>query len=226
MEAKIEMSDLGLLSYYLGLEVKQSRTGMTAARWMPQITGKSLCLRYLTHARPDLAYSVGYVSRYMQNPKLSHYQAVKYILRYVKGRMDLGIHYRRNGRNGSNCYLGLVTVAERTRVPCDYDQDDGKGTTGVVFYFDDGPIAWISQKQSTVALSSCEAEFMAANLAAFTFDTGSSGVLCQFHSAGMTHFFPYSPRQASNDTLDDRVKRRALSAIYCSGLADDPLAYF
>ncbi|KAD6453332.1 hypothetical protein E3N88_08037 [Mikania micrantha] len=60
----------------------------------------------------------------------------------------------------------------------------------------------------------------------FTFDTGSSGVLCQFHSAGMTHFFPYSPRQASNDTLDDRVKRCALSAIYCSGLADDPLAYF
>ncbi|KAD6453329.1 hypothetical protein E3N88_08034 [Mikania micrantha] len=70
-----------------------------------------ICLRYLTHARPDLAYSVGYVSRYMQNPKLSHYQAVKYILRYVRGRMDLGIHYR---RNGSNLLLGLVTVAERT----------------------------------------------------------------------------------------------------------------
>lgn len=42
------------------------------------------------------------------------------------------------------------------------DEDDGKSTTGHVFYFDECPITWCSQKQETVALSSCEAEFMAA----------------------------------------------------------------
>ncbi|KAD6796495.1 hypothetical protein E3N88_07391 [Mikania micrantha] len=46
------------------------------------------------------------------------------------------------------------------------DQDDGKGTTGVVFYFNEMPITWSSQKQQTVAQSSCEAEFMAATAAA------------------------------------------------------------
>ncbi|KAD1501665.1 hypothetical protein E3N88_42715 [Mikania micrantha] len=115
------------------------------------------CLRYLTHTRPDLAYSVGYVSRYMQSPRASHYQAVKYILRYIKGTTDLGIHYK---KGGSNMLLGFSDSSFAV------DLDDGKGTTGVVFYFNDGPVAWISQKQSTVALSSCEAEFMAANSAA------------------------------------------------------------
>ncbi|KAD0040246.1 hypothetical protein E3N88_44886 [Mikania micrantha] len=115
------------------------------------------CLRYLTHTRPDLAYSVGYVSRYMQSPRASHYQAVKYILRYIKGTTDLGIHYK---KGGSNMLLGFSDSSFAV------DLDDGKGTTGVVFYFNDGPVAWISQKQSTVALSSCEAELMAANSAA------------------------------------------------------------
>lgn len=115
------------------------------------------CLRYLTHTRPDLAYSVGYASRYMQAPQNTHFQAVKQILRYVKGTTDLGIHYR---RSGSNVLLGFSDSSFSV------DPDDGKGTTGLVFHFDDGPIAWNSQKQPTVALSSCEAEFMAATSAA------------------------------------------------------------
>ncbi|KAD7477098.1 hypothetical protein E3N88_00234 [Mikania micrantha] len=46
------------------------------------------------------------------------------------------------------------------------DQDDGKSTTGVVFFYNEKPITWLSKKQPTVALSSCEAEFMAATSAA------------------------------------------------------------
>ena len=46
------------------------------------------------------------------------------------------------------------------------DQDDGRSTTGHMFYFGTSPITWCSQKQNTVALSSCETEFMAATEAA------------------------------------------------------------
>lgn len=46
------------------------------------------------------------------------------------------------------------------------DLDDRRGTTGTLFYFSDNLVTWSSQKQQTVALSSCEAEFMAATSAA------------------------------------------------------------
>ncbi|KAD4178302.1 hypothetical protein E3N88_26893 [Mikania micrantha] len=195
MEDNFEMSDLGLLSYYLGMEVSQGKDGIKvkqssyaikilkqAMMWecnptkypmepglkLSKMEGGNLidpteyrkmvgCLRYLTHTRPDLAYAVGYVSRYMQAPRLAHQQAVKQILRYVKGSTDLGIHY---GFNGNDVLIGFSDSSFSVGI------DDGKGTTGLVFFFDDAPIAWNSQKQPTVALSSCEAEFMAATSAA------------------------------------------------------------
>ena len=43
-------------------------------------------LRYLTHTRPDLLFSVGILSRYMENPSQEHYNGVKRVLRYVKGQ--------------------------------------------------------------------------------------------------------------------------------------------
>ncbi|GJS33928.1 uncharacterized mitochondrial protein-like protein [Tanacetum coccineum] len=97
------------------------------------------CLRYLLHTRPDLTYSVGVVSRYMQSPRESHARAIKQILRYLKGYSDSSHNV---------------------------DIDDGRSTTGHVFYLGTSPITWCSQKQTTVTLSSCEAEFMAATAAA------------------------------------------------------------
>lgn len=195
MEGKFEMSDLGLLFYYLGLEVLQGQDVIKlkvssyarkilqqAGMWdcnpakFPMEPGLKLvkddasncvnateyrrtigCLRYLTHTRPDLAYSVGYASRYMQAPRSTHLQAVKQILRYVKGTVDLGIQYRRKGND---------LLLEFSDSSFSVDLDDGKGTTGLIFYFNNGHIAWNSQKQQTVALSSCEAEFMTATSAA------------------------------------------------------------
>ncbi|KAD4177939.1 hypothetical protein E3N88_26530 [Mikania micrantha] len=93
----------------------------------------------------------------MQAPKVSHQHAVKQILRYVKGTINLGIHYK---RMGDDTLLGYSDNSYSV------DQDDGKGTTGVIFYYNGGPITWLSKKQPTVALSSCEAEFMAATSAA------------------------------------------------------------
>ncbi|XP_074360135.1 secreted RxLR effector protein 161-like [Apium graveolens] len=96
-------------------------------------------LRYLVHTRPDIAYSVGIVSRYMEKPTEMHLLAAKRILRYVRGYSDSDV-------------AGHV--------------EDRRSTGGMVFYLDDGLVTWASQKQRSVALSSCEGEFMAATAAA------------------------------------------------------------
>lgn len=114
-------------------------------------------LRYLIHTRPDLSYSVGVVSRYMESPRESHLKAVKHILRYVKGTIKHGLVYRQGGDGN------LVGYSDSSH---GMDRDDGKGTTGMAFYLSGNLVTWSSQKQRTVALSSCESEFMAATSAA------------------------------------------------------------
>ena len=54
------------------------------------------CLRYLLHTRPDLSFSVGVLSRYMQNPRESHGIAMKHVFRYLQGTIDLGLFYPKN----------------------------------------------------------------------------------------------------------------------------------
>ncbi|KAD7479843.1 hypothetical protein E3N88_02979 [Mikania micrantha] len=196
MEEKFEMSDLGLLAYYLGIEVIQTKNeiaikqsayitkilknaGMLdsnetkipmnpgtllikteGGKPVDPIEYRSLigCLRYLLHTRPDLSYSVGLLSRFIQEPKEHHFKAIHQVLRYIKGTKDFGIIYKRNGgckiTGYSDSSYGVNT-------------EEGKGTTGIVFYFGNSPITWCTQKQQTVALSSCESEFMAATAAAF-----------------------------------------------------------
>ena len=104
-------------------------------------------LRYLVHTRPDLAYSVGIVGRSMENPTTEHMSAVKQILRYVKGTINLGCTYRK-GKEG----LILRGYSDSDMAG---DVDDRKSTTGMVFYLGPNPISWNSQKQKVVALSSC-----------------------------------------------------------------------
>ena len=58
-------------------------------------------LRYLVHTRPDIAFAVGYVSRFMEDPREDHWATVKRLLRYVKGTMDQGIIFPKTG--GSSC---------------------------------------------------------------------------------------------------------------------------
>ena len=52
-------------------------------------------LRYIVNTRPDIAYSIGVVSRYMEAPSKEHWAAVKHILRYLKGTIGYGYRYER-----------------------------------------------------------------------------------------------------------------------------------
>ncbi|XP_051135433.1 uncharacterized mitochondrial protein AtMg00810-like [Andrographis paniculata] len=81
-------------------------------------------LRYLTHTRPDLGYSVGVVSRYMELPKESHLKAVKQILRYINGTICYGLVYCKGGDRG---LLGFSDSSHGM----DLDDRNRKGTTGM-----------------------------------------------------------------------------------------------
>lgn len=84
--------------------------------------------------------------------------AVKRILRYVKGTLETGLVYSQ--KNGNNELTGYSDSDHAGQV------EDRRSTGGMVFYLNESLITWVSQKQRCVALSSCEAEFMAATAAA------------------------------------------------------------
>lgn len=115
-------------------------------------------LRYLVHTRPDISYSVGVLSRYMDKPIMLHYNAMKRVLRYVKGTLDYGLV---NHRKTGNYILSGYSDSDHAG-----SMDDRKSTTGIAFYLNEDLITWVSQKQKCVALSSCEVEFMDVTAAA------------------------------------------------------------
>lgn len=115
-------------------------------------------LRYLTHTRPDISYAAGVVSRFMEKPTIKHQQAVKHILRYVSGRVDHGLVYMREERK--------KVITGFTDSDLAGDVVDRRSTGGMCFYLNDNLVSWVSQKQRVIALSSCEAEYMAATTAA------------------------------------------------------------
>lgn len=105
--------------------------------------------------RPDLAYSVGFISRTLENPTQEDVVRVKRVFRYIAGTLDLGIVYR------SNVDKGLLDV---------YSDADfggctttGRSTSGVIVRYSGGAISWMSQRQAVVATSTTEAEIIAAN---------------------------------------------------------------
>ena len=197
MKDRFSMSDLGLLSYYLGIEVRQSprniflcqsgyatkileKAGMmdcnpahvpmepklklrktSTAPPVDATEYRSIVgsLRYLVHTRPDIAFPVGIVSRFMEKPTSEHLAAVKHILKYVKGSLDYGCCYER--KEGTALRLYGYSDSDMAG-----DVDDRKSTSGVMFYLGPCLITWFSQKQKVVAVSSCEAEYMAGAYAA------------------------------------------------------------
>ncbi|GJS60268.1 hypothetical protein Tco_0655052 [Tanacetum coccineum] len=131
------MEDCNATSYLMEKELKLSKAEDEPEVEATQYQKMVGCLLYLLHTRPDLTYSVGVVSRYMQSPRESHARAIKQILRYLKGTTSFGIRY-----NCSND-MKLVRYSDSSH---NVDIDDGRSTTGHVFYL---------------------AEFMAATAAAY-----------------------------------------------------------
>src|SRR5690606_5271105 len=107
--------------------------------------------------RPDICFVVGYLSRFNANPSEQHWQAVKRVMRYLKGTKNYAITY--SGRvQGNWCGYSDASYAD--------DRSTRRSTAGYVFCVSGGAISWSSKQQSVVARSTTEAEYIALAQAA------------------------------------------------------------
>jgi histone deacetylase 1/2 len=109
-------------------------------------------LQYLTLTRPDLSFAVNKVCQYLSQPTTTHYEAVKRILRYIRGTVSTGLRFRRSSSTG----LSIFTDADWAGC-----SDDRRSTGGFAVFLGSNLVSWSSRKQPTVSRSSTEAEYKA-----------------------------------------------------------------
>ncbi|GJR65307.1 putative ribonuclease H-like domain-containing protein [Tanacetum coccineum] len=192
MHEKFQMSSMGELTFFLGLQVQQKKDGIFISqdKYVGEIlkkfgftevktastpieTQKPLLkdedgeevdvhmyrsmigsLMYLTSSRPDIMFAVCACARYQVNPKVSHLHAVKRIFRYLKGQPKLGLWYPKD----SPFDLVAYTNSDYARASL-----DRKSTTGGCQFLRSRLISWQCKKQTVVANSTTEAEYVAAS---------------------------------------------------------------
>jgi hypothetical protein len=108
--------------------------------------------------RLDLAQAISVVSKYMANPGRQHWDAIKWIFRYLRGITDYNITFARQKSD-----LSIVRYVDTDYVG---DLDDRRSSTDYVFTLAGRPNCWRSMIQSTITMSTIEAEYMAAAKAA------------------------------------------------------------
>lgn len=115
-------------------------------------------LAYLSvGTRPDISYAVGVASRHLEVPTKDDVMLVKRIFRYLKRTQDKGLIFTKKSTPQLVCYSDADHGG---------DQSTGRSTSGVVCLFSGAAISWRSQKQTTVSISSTEADVIAASEAA------------------------------------------------------------
>lgn len=152
--------------------------------------------------RPDIAFAVGYLARFMENPTLRHWNAAKHILKYLKSTRDLGITYEKN------ILAQLVGYSDADFAG---DRDSRTSTSGYVFKYAGGAISWRSKRQTVTAQSTMEAEYVALSyaprelvwlrrlLGELKFQDVSSQLVLYSDNEGAISF-------SRNQTLNDRTK--------------------
>ena len=119
---------------------------------LPKITGKLLWPAMM--CRPDISYAVARLAQMVSLPSPEAYGLAARILRYLRGTISLGIAYNVGGDQDLVAYCDSDWGGDRDR----------KSQSGYIFFFAGGPIAWTSKKQSTIDLSTAEAEIVAATV--------------------------------------------------------------
>ncbi len=116
------------------------------------------CLMFLMICtRPDIAFAVCCLAQFSEQPLSIHWIAVKRILRYIAGTRHQGITF------GLSQDVNPVGYTDSDWGGC---RDSRKSTSGYLFMIAGGPVCWRSKKQTIVATSSCEAEYIASCSAA------------------------------------------------------------
>ena len=197
LKDEFQMKDLGRISYFLGIQFKQTKDSITMNQsfYLKNVLARfkmSNCkprntpceanlnayerndgsrreegmnenyreivgsLVYaMTCTRPDLAWVVTKLSQHLEQPNDIDWMTIKHVLRYIQGTYDKQMIFTKS-RNG-------LTLTGHSDSDWAASRDDRRSTTGYTFSLNqEGPvIVWKSKKQKTVALSSCEAEYMA-----------------------------------------------------------------
>ncbi|XP_073220682.1 secreted RxLR effector protein 161-like [Cicer arietinum] len=138
LKSEFEMTDLGELSFFLGMEFLKMKTEM------------------VMHQQK---YIVSVISRFMHDPRKTHLIAAKRILRYIKGTKEFSLLFP-NGSKGEISELIGYSDSDWCG-----DITYIRSTSGYVFKFNEAAISWCTKKQPVTALSSCEAEYIAGTLA-------------------------------------------------------------
>jgi hypothetical protein len=111
-------------------------------------------LAYLANqTRPDISYAVNTLTKYFNAPSMEHWDAGQYVLSYLLGTTDFGILYTKQKN----------TLSGYTDSSFGSDFDSLRSVTGQCFLMNNSIVSWRAHLQPTVALSSTEAEYMAAN---------------------------------------------------------------
>jgi hypothetical protein len=191
MSKEFEMSMIGELTFFLGFQVKQMKDGNFLSQekytkdllkrfnmekckpiktLMPtnghlnlndggNLVDRTLyrsmigSLLYLTASRPDIMFSVCMCARFQANPKKAHLHAVKRILRYLKHIPSVGLWYLKGAT------FDLIGYSDSDYVGCKIDR---KSTSRGCHMLGRSLVSWTSKKQNSVALSTVEAEYIAA----------------------------------------------------------------
>ena len=110
-------------------------------------------LMYLvTGTRSDLAYTMLFLTQFSSCPIEEHIRAAKHIFRYVDGTWNLGLFYPHTTTNAIDVYVDTDFFGYI---------DTRRSTSGYIVLFNNGCISWFSKKQSSIAKSTTEAEFVA-----------------------------------------------------------------
>jgi len=200
---KFQITDLGSISWLLGLAIKRDRTGRTL--YMSQqsyiesvirrfhledakpltipidlnvLLSKDQCpstdeakkaMRNVPYreavgalnwiavgSRPDIAFVVGQLAQFLENPGRVHWEAVKRVMRYLKGTKELKLVFGRGEQRGLRAFTDADGATQEHR----------RAISGFVVLIDGGAVSWMSKKQELITLSTMEAEYVAMTHAA------------------------------------------------------------
>jgi hypothetical protein len=162
---RFDLSDVNTVSTPMDPSVKlttsmcpTSSADMEEMRSIPYLQAVGSLMYLAVATRPDISYAVGVLARFSKNPGMAHWKAVKHLFRYLKGTLDYKLTYSPTP-NPSELFT-TYTDADHAGNP-----DNGRSTSGYIVKMGTGAISWQSKLQSIVALSTTEAEFVAATSA-------------------------------------------------------------
>jgi hypothetical protein len=263
LSSKFEMKDLGLMHYFLGLEVWKSpeRIFLNQGKYTIEIlkrfdmleckpmntpmevklkllvnTSSELIdatlyrqiigsLMYLTNTKPDICFVVNTLSQFLVEPRSVHLVVAKHVMRYLKGTIDCGLSY-----DGDHDF----TLSGYTDADWAGSVSDRKITSGCCFSLGSAMISWQSRKQSSIALSimeeeyivtcsaSCEAIWIRKLLTSlFDLEMRATLILCDNQSClKMTKNLVFHDRSKNIEIryhyIHDMVQRGALKLQYIS----------